>query len=52
MINVVSFASINIGADTTICLTDSIQLFPSTNAVNFKWSPPAGISDVSAKTLC
>ncbi|HNP23228.1 MAG TPA: gliding motility-associated C-terminal domain-containing protein [Panacibacter sp.] len=49
MINVVSFASINIGADTTICLTDSIQLFPSTNAVNFKWSPPAGISDVSAK---
>jgi len=48
-VNVTPFVTINLGDDTTICLTDSIQLFPVTNATYFTWSPSAGISDIKAK---
>ncbi len=37
------------GRDTAICLTDSVQLFPNTNALNFTWSPAASMSDPSVK---
>ncbi|HNP24839.1 MAG TPA: PKD domain-containing protein [Panacibacter sp.] len=47
-VNVVSAVSLNIGADTTICLTDGIRLNPSTNGLKFLWSPSQGVSDVTA----
>ncbi|QEC68187.1 T9SS type B sorting domain-containing protein [Panacibacter ginsenosidivorans] len=48
-VNVVPFATLDLGADTTICLTDSIQLFPATNAIYFAWFPVTGISDSKIK---
>lgn len=48
-VNVVPFAALQLGADTTICLTDSIQLSSVTNAIYFTWSPSTGLSDVKVK---
>ena len=49
-VNVIPNVIINAGRDTTICLTDSIQLLPNTNALHFTWSPATGISDSSIKS--
>jgi len=50
IVNVIPFVTLSLGTDTTICLTDSIQLFPTTNALYFSWSPgSAGISDTTLK---
>jgi len=38
-VNVVSNVFINLGADTTICKTDSMYFFPTTNALYFSWTP-------------
>ncbi len=48
-VNVISAVQLSIGKDTTICLTDNIQLQPTTNALYFSWSPPLGLSDTTAK---
>jgi gliding motility-associated-like protein len=48
-VNVISSVSMDAGKDTTICLTDSIQLFPGTNALYFVWSPAASMSDPTVK---
>lgn len=48
-VNVIPFVTLELGADTTICLTDQIQLFPNTNALYFTWSPSTGLSGTSIK---
>lgn len=37
---------VNAGADSIICLTDSVQLFP-TGGVSYIWSPPGALSCLS-----
>ncbi len=48
-VNVISTVQLSIGRDTTICLTDNVQLQPVSNALRFSWSPPLGLSDSTAK---
>ncbi|HEX5151964.1 MAG TPA: PKD domain-containing protein [Parafilimonas sp.] len=48
-IEVIPFVTLDVGNDTTICLTDNILLSPATNAVYFTWSPSTGLSDATAK---
>lgn len=49
IVNVIPFVTLDLGADTTICLTDAVQIFPATNALYFSWSPSSGVSDTTAK---
>jgi len=37
--------TVNAGPDQTICAGSSTQLFGSTNAIQFQWSPAAGLSN-------
>jgi gliding motility-associated-like protein len=46
-INVIDKVDLSMPFDTTICKTDAIQLSPSTNALYFSWSPPAGLNGSS-----
>lgn len=51
-VRVVAFVSLNAGNDDIICLTDTVQLRPVTDALKFTWSTtPAGspINDIHAK---
>ena len=48
-VNVVDNVTINIGPDTSICLTDSVQFHPQTNALYFAWTPSATITDTTVK---
>ncbi|HWB26756.1 MAG TPA: PKD domain-containing protein [Chitinophagaceae bacterium] len=49
-VNVVDSAFVYLGNDTTICLGDTVQLAPSTNALYFSWSPAAALSNSSAES--
>jgi PKD repeat protein len=40
-VRVVDHVTLDAGPDSTICLTDTITLHPSTNALAFLWSPAA-----------
>ncbi|MEP7318976.1 MAG: PKD domain-containing protein, partial [Panacibacter sp.] len=44
-VNVIADVQVNIGNDTTICQTDSIQLHPVTNALYFNWAGTGTLSD-------
>lgn len=44
-VRVVDFVSLQAMPDTTICLTDSVQLRATTNGLSFLWSPSAGMND-------
>ena len=48
-VNVISSVFVDIGQDTSICLTDSFQLHPNTNALYFNWSPVDGISTYTVR---
>ncbi|MGI8950490.1 MAG: PKD domain-containing protein [Chitinophagaceae bacterium] len=48
-VNVIDNVLVDIGPDTTICKTDSIQFNPSTNALKFLWSPPIYLNNSSIK---
>jgi len=48
-INVVDSAFVHLGRDTVICLTDTIQLIPQTNALYFNWQPALYIDSPQAK---
>ncbi|PWT96276.1 MAG: hypothetical protein C5B52_16180, partial [Bacteroidetes bacterium] len=48
-VNVVSFVTLNAGADTTICLTDTIQLHPFSDGLKFNWAPVGTLSDPNVK---
>ena len=49
-IDVKPFVSLDAGRDTTICLTDEIQLRPVTDGVKFSWLPTATLDDPNAKS--
>lgn len=49
-VNVLDFITIKLQADTTICLTDSFQLHPVSDALKYLWSPAAGLSNTTVKT--
>jgi gliding motility-associated-like protein len=49
VVNVIPFVTLDLGPDTTICLTDQVQLFPQTNALYFAWSPATGLSSTTEK---
>jgi len=48
-VNVIDRVNVNLGPDTTICLTDSVQFHPQTNALYFAWTPSATIRDTTIK---
>ena len=47
LVNVTPNVQVNIGNDTTICQTDSIQLHPNTNGLYYSWATVAPISDTT-----
>lgn len=48
-VRVVDFVTLNAGPDTTICLTDSLVLRPSTDGLQFTWTPANTLSDPTIK---
>jgi len=48
-VRVVDFVTLNAGPDTTICLTDSVMLRSSGDALKFTWSPSASIADAGVR---
>jgi PKD repeat protein len=48
-VRVVDFVTLNAGADSIICLTDTITLRPSTDGLQFTWSPAATLNDPTLK---
>lgn len=44
-VRVVDTASLQVSHDTSICLTDSVQIFASGNGLQFLWSPAATLSN-------
>jgi PKD repeat protein len=50
-VRVVDFVTLNAGADSTICLMDTIKLHPQTDGLKFEWTAnlPGYISDANIK---
>ena len=48
-VNVLDFISVNAGPDTTICLTDSVTLRPVSQALSYRWTPAATLSNPNTK---
>jgi gliding motility-associated-like protein len=48
-VNVVSFVTLGAGKDTTICLTDTIQMYPASNGLKYVWSPEETLDDPNIK---
>ncbi|SFP99915.1 PKD domain-containing protein [Parafilimonas terrae] len=48
-VNVVDNVSLNVMPDTTICTTDSMQIFTTSNALHYQWSPSTYLSSDTAK---
>jgi len=48
-VNVLDFISVDAGRDTTICLTDKLQLRPVTQGLSFRWSPASTLNDPTLK---
>lgn len=48
-VNVVDKTTLELGKDTSICLTDTIHFKPQTNALYFAWSPVQTINDATIK---
>ncbi len=44
-VNVLDFITVDAGPDTTICLTDRVQLNPITQALSFRWTPGIPLLD-------
>jgi gliding motility-associated-like protein len=44
-VNVLDFITVDAGPDTTICLTDRVQLNPITQALSFRWTPGVPLLD-------
>jgi len=49
-VNVVRSAFVRLGRDTVICLGDTIQLVPVTNALKFTWQPSPRISPANIQS--
>lgn len=48
-VNVLPFITVDAGPDTTICLTDAITLRPNSQALSFKWTPIATLTNPNTK---
>lgn len=48
-VNVVQYITVQLGPDTTICLTDPVTLRPQTLASSFRWSPAATLNNASVR---
>jgi hypothetical protein len=48
-VRVVDFVTLDAGPDTTICLTDTIQLRPVTDGLQFSWTPAASLNNPTLK---
>lgn len=48
-IRVVDFVTLSAGPDTTICTTDTIQLFPASDGLQYIWSPATRINNTTVK---
>ncbi len=48
-VDVVSQVSLSLIPDTTVCLTDTVQLNPVSNGLHYLWTPSNTILDVTAK---
>jgi gliding motility-associated-like protein len=48
-VNVLDFITVNAGRDTTICLTDAITLRPVSQALSYKWTPIATLTNPNTK---
>lgn len=48
-VNVIDHVTLDLGADTSVCLTDSIEFHPTTNGLYFAWTPTEGVSDPSSE---
>ncbi len=48
-VRVVDFVTLTAGPDTTICLTDTINLRPTGDGLKFLWSPAATLDDPTLK---
>ena len=48
-VRVVNFVTLTLGPDSTICLTDTIQLRPSTDALQFSWTPTTSLNNPTIK---
>jgi gliding motility-associated-like protein len=47
LVNVIAKIEVSIKPDTTICKTDTIQLYAQTNGLHFLWSPSIGLNDTT-----
>jgi gliding motility-associated-like protein len=45
LVNVKQFVTLDAGNDTTICLTDTFRLNPSSDGLRFSWQPVASLSN-------
>ena len=48
-VNVLSYITVTLPADTTICLTDSFALSPVSYALKYQWTPITGLSNPDVK---
>ncbi|MGZ5133545.1 MAG: PKD domain-containing protein [Flavitalea sp.] len=48
-VRVVDFVTLDAGADSIICLTDTVQLRPITDGLQFSWSPAASLNNATVK---
>ena len=49
-VDVVSFVSLRVGNDTTLCLTDTMQINTFSNALKYVWTPASTLSSDTAKS--
>ena len=48
-VDVVSFVSLRLGNDTTLCLSDTMQINTFSNALKYVWTPASTLSNDTAK---
>jgi gliding motility-associated-like protein len=49
-VNVLKVLTVELGADTAICQTDSIKLQATSHALSYSWSPVTGLSNANIKS--
>ena len=48
-VHVVNRVELQLAKDSVICLTDTVQFHPQTNALDFTWSPANAVDDANSK---
>lgn len=49
-VNVKTFVTLNAGPDSTICLTDTIRLNPTSDGLSYRWAPAATLNNANIKS--